>query len=161
MMKKVILSTLVVGVAAVGAQAAEETMKYRLITHRLDMTVVPASQAEGHILGVGTLRGVAVFEDGRLADKLYTVTFDYTNGEGDFHGYSTYTFLDGSTVSASFEGQSEAGDDGRVIRGTYKDMTGTGEFEGVSGTGEFVSQPGIPWEKGATLYDAQWTLDMP
>lgn len=154
------LLVLLVGLTTAPAEAAEQTLKFRLVTYALNVTAIPASNTEGHILGVGKFRGVAVFEDGGLADKLFTVSFDYTEGVGPFHGYSTYIFEDGSTIGARFDGTSEVGKNGRVIRGEYSVLTGTSRYEGVKGSGSFVSKP-VPWEEGAVLYDGEFKLTIP
>ena len=154
------LLVLLVGLTTSSAQAEEQTLKFRLVAHTLSITAIPASKTEGHIIGVGKFRGVAVFEDGRLADKVFTVSFEYTKGVGPFHGYSTYVFEDGSTIGARFDGTSEASKNGRVIRGEYSALTGTGRYEGVKGSGSFVSKP-VPWEEGAVLYDGEFKLTMP
>lgn len=147
-----------IGAVATGAVAEDQTLEFRLVTHGINLNVIPATETEGHVLGVGKMRGVAVFDDGRLADKVYSVSFDYTEGEGTCHGYSTYTFEDGSTIASSFECTSAAdAGGGRVIKGTYSDLTGTGQYEGVSGTGSFESRT-VSWEPGATLFDGEFKL---
>ena len=150
----------VVGLATTGAEAEEQVLKFRLVTHSVDMNVIPASKAEGHIIGVGKFRGVAVFEDGRIADKSFTSSFDYTKGLGPYHGYSTYTFEDGSTIRARFDGGAETGPDGRVSQGKYSELTGTGQYEGVTGSGWFKSKS-VPWEQGANLFDGEFKLSLP
>lgn len=159
--KRLISALALVALASISsADAAEKILKFRLVTYAVNVSVVPATATEGHVLGSGEMRGVAVFEDGRLADKAYTVAFDYTNGAGPFHGYATYTFEDGSSISARFDGKSVPGDSGRIISGDYTELVGTGDFEGVDGRGTFTSRPAA-LGKGATLYDGSFTLKMP
>jgi hypothetical protein len=157
----VIAPVLLVGLTTTRAEAEEQTLKFRLVSHKVNATVIPATETEGHILGVSKWRGVAVFEDGRLANKVYTLSFDYMNGLGPFHGYSTYTFEDGSTIRAQLDGVAEAGTDGRrVVRGEYSALTGTGQYEGVKGSGWFKSKP-VPWDQDTALYDNEFKLTMP
>ncbi|MDJ0950651.1 MAG: hypothetical protein QNJ94_17195 [Alphaproteobacteria bacterium] len=151
---------LVVALATTGAEAEEQVLKFRLVTHSVEMKVIPASKAEGHIIGVANSRGVAIFEDGRIADKSFTSSFDFTKGLGPYHGYSTYTFEDGSTIRARFDGGAETTPDGRVSRGEYSELTGTGQYEGVMGTGWFQSKF-VPWEQGANLFDGEFKLSLP
>ncbi|NIR27768.1 MAG: hypothetical protein GWN84_00185 [Gammaproteobacteria bacterium] len=114
--------------------AAEETLKYRLITRNIDMKVVEASQTEGQVLGLATAHGVAIFEDGQIANKKYTFAFDYSKGVGTFHGYSTYTFQDGSSITARFEGDETARGEGTVVKGVYTISSGTSKYAGAKGT---------------------------
>lgn len=149
-----------VGTASTSVDAKEQLLKFRLVTHSLETNAIPASNAEGHLLGVGKFRGVAIFDDGRLADKSFTVSFDYTKGIGPYHGYSIYTFEDGSTIVARFDGNAKAGPDGRRSRGEYSDLIGIGTFEGVQGGGWFESRSS-PWEQGASLFDGEFALTLP
>jgi hypothetical protein len=151
---------LLVGLATYSAEAAEQTLKFRLVAYAMEISTIPATESEGHVLGIGEMRGAAIFEDGRLADKTYTLAFEYTKGTGKFHGYSTYTFEDGSSISARFDGTSEADAKGRVIEGEYSELTGTGQYEGVKGSGSFKSRA-VAWKKGATLYDGEFKLMLP
>lgn len=144
---------------AQAAIAAEETLKFRLITRNVDMKVVEASQIEGQVLGVATAHGVAIFEDGRIANKEYTFAFDYNKGLGTFHGYSTYTFQDGSSISARFEGDESARGEGTVVKGVYTILSGTSKYAGAKGTGKFVSTQ-EPWDK-TELYNAELHIVLP
>ena len=53
--------------------------------------------------------GVAFFKDGRVAAKEFVVSSDLRKGSGPIRGYSTYTFDDGSSITASFTGEFKEG----------------------------------------------------
>lgn len=129
--------------------AEEEALKFRLITRTVNSTFVDAPDAEGRKLGVSQNAGVAIFEDGRIADKQFVFTMDNRGAEGDYAGYSTYTFRTGDSLTLSFEGG--WGPDG--AGGDYKVLSGTGAYEGASGRGRFdpVKEP---W-KNASLWDVK------
>ena len=149
------LTVALVGVTFANAKADEHALNFRLITHRIEMKVVEAPDAEGHTLGTGNFKGVAVFEDGRIADKTFVLSFDATNGAGTGIGYSTYAFLDGSSITARFEYKDEAD----VSTGQYTVLGGAGQYEGAKGTGWF-KQVEEPWD-GASLFDGGFELTLP
>lgn len=135
-------SVLTIGSAA----AQEETLKFRLVTRMINATFVEAP-VEGHSLGAGQWAGVAIFEDGRLADKQFVMTMDNGGAEGSYSGYSIYTFQNGDTLTLKFTGGWGADRDG----GDYEVVSGTGAYEGATGTGRFDAIE-EPWDR-ANLYD--------
>lgn len=139
----------------VTASAGELTLKFRLITHNIDVNVVEAPDSEGHVIGAASAKGSAVFEDGRFADKTYVYSFDMTKGVGSGHGYSVYSFVDGSGITVSFDYVANA--DG--VRGDYVVLAGAGEYAGAEGSGWFESVE-VPWQ-GASLYNGAFELVVP
>ena len=146
------LAALVAGAVIGDATAEEQSLAFQLITHRIDMNVVDAPDAEGHKLGLGNYKGVAVFEDGRIADKTFVFSFDGNNSIG----YSRYTFLDGSSIALSFKSSEDETD---ITIGEYTVLSGTGQYEGVTGTGSFKELED-PWD-GASLFDGRFELTLP
>lgn len=144
---------MVTGTGAVLADGHELT--FQLVVHSIDMKVVEAPDAKGHILGTGNFKGVAVFADGDIADKTFVFSFDETDGVGTGHGYSTYTFVDGSSITARFDDVSGGDSPG----GDYEVLSGTGRFEGATGTGWYKAAD-HPWD-GASFYDGAFSLDLP
>lgn len=139
--------------AGTGAAFADgHEFTFQLVVHSIDMKVVEAPDAEGHILGTGNFKGVAVFADGGIADKTFVFSFDETDGVGTGFGYSTYTFLDGSSITARFDDVSGSG-------GDYEVLSGTGRFEGATGTG-WYKPTDHPWD-GASFYDGAFSLELP
>ena len=146
-LKVVIFTFVLTVILPIGSTAAEEeTLKFRLITRLVNGTFVDAP-VEGHSVGAGQYAGVAVFEDGRLADKQFVLNMDDRGAEGSYSGYSTYTFLNGDTLTLKFTGGWGPDRNG----GDYEVVSGTGAYEGATGTGRFDAVE-EPWEK-ASLYD--------
>ena len=86
------------------AFAGEQHLEFKLVTRWVNPTVVEAPNIEGQTMSASKAVGVAYFKDGRVASKDFIVTADLHNGSGPLKGYSTYTFEDGSTITASFTG---------------------------------------------------------
>ena len=128
------------------AAAEEETLKFRLITTGGDETTVEAPNMEGRSLSSGQYRGVAVFEDGRIAFKEWVGASDSGGAEGSFFGYSTYTFQNGDSLILKYTGG--WGADGLV--GEYEVLSGTGAYEGATGTGRFTAAE-EPWDNANLL----------
>ena len=99
--------------------------------------------------------GVAFFKDGRVASKDFIITADFRNGSGPFKGYSTYTFEDGSTITASFTGERKPGE----AHGIYTIVSGTGTYADATGTGSFDSVP--TKFKDAILYNGKFDVKTP
>lgn len=141
--------------AVQSAAADDETIGFRLITHPIETTTLMAPELEGHVIGIMDAKGSAVFDDGRMADKTFVYSFDLDKGIGSGHGYSVYSFVDGSSISARFDTTVNA--DG--VLGIYTVLGGTGIYDGVSGTGSFRNAS-HPWD-GASLFDGEFTLVLP
>ncbi len=110
---------------------------------------------EGESVGAGEYAGVAVFEDGRLANKEFVLSMDNKGAEGAHSGYSTYTFENGDSLTMSFSGGWNANRGG----GDYQILSGTGAYEGATGTGSFDAVENS-WEN-ADLYDGILTVMKP
>jgi hypothetical protein len=142
------LIALAVSVLMIGNVAAQdETLNGRLITRIVNATFVDAPGVEGRSVGGGQYAGIAVFDDGRLADKQFVLLMDNGGAEGSYSGYATYTFQNGDALTLRFTG----GWDPDGQSGDYEVLSGTGAYEGATGTGRFVAVKD-PWKK-ATLYD--------
>ncbi len=120
------------------AFAGEQVLEFKFVTMPIDVKVVQAPNIEGRTLSAGTLRGVAFFKDGRVAIKDFIGESDLLKGEGSYKGYSTYTFEDGSSITASYTAQSAAS---TGFHGAYTILSGTGAYAGATGTGSFDGLP--------------------
>ena len=138
------------------AFAEEMRLSFKLVVSPMEMNTIEPANLEGMMVGLGKYTGVAYFDDGRIASKDFLFNFDYEKGAGPFFGYSTYTFDDGSMITARFDG---VNDPSKPLHGDYTVLAGTGVFEGASGSGTFDAVDN-PWE-GANLLDGEFVLTMP
>ena len=119
------------------AFAGEQVLEFKLATRLVNPTVLEAAYIEGQSMMASKAVGVAYFKDGRVASKDFIVTLDLRNGSGPYKGYSTYTFEDGSSITASFTGERKGGES----HGIYTIVSGTGIYSNATGTGSFDSVP--------------------
>ena len=155
------LRGILIGAAAVVATssiafAGEQKLEFKLVTRLVNpTTALEAANIEGQTMIVSKAVGVAYFKDGRVASKDFIVTLDLRSGSGPYKGYSTYTFEDGSSITASFTGERKAGES----HGIYTIVSGTGTYANATGTGSFDS---IPTKfKDAILYDGKFDVKTP
>lgn len=136
--------------------ASEQELAFQLVTHAIDVKTEKISEIDGQVVSSGRYAGAAVFADGRIANKEFTFSFDFKKGAGPFYGYSTYMFLDGSSLVMRFEGTLEPG---KPMLGRYTVISGTGIYQGATGTGQF-EKVDDPWER-ANLYKGVLRISTP
>lgn len=151
----VFLSGVALVFAASTAQAGEQVLEFKLVTKPIDYKVTEAANIEGQSVASGKLFGVAFFKDGRVAVKDFVSSADLLKGSGSILGYSTYTFEDGSSITARYTGSVK---DGRT-KGEYTILSGTGAYANATGMGSFESVPAA--FKGAGLYDGKFIVKTP
>jgi hypothetical protein len=142
--------------APTAACAGEQVLEFKFVTMPIDVKVVQAPNIEGRTLSAGTLRGAAFFKDGRVAVKDFIGESDLLKGEGSFKGYSTYTFEDGSSITASYT--AERGSAG--LHGVYAILSGTGAYAGATGTGSFDGLP-AKFTPNAFLFNGKFDVKTP
>jgi hypothetical protein len=154
------LCGMLVGAAAVVASssfafAGEQTLEFKLVVKTLDPLVLQAANVEGQTMTASKAFGVAFFKDGRVAVKDFIGSSETRNGSGPMRGFSTYTFEDGSSITASYVGDYK---DGKA-HGDYTILSGTGAYANATGTGSFDSVPAK--FKGAGLLDGKFVIKTP
>ena len=98
------------------ASAQSSTTKFRAINHITKMEMVPAGDEKGHVVGILTRGGLALFENGEVANQTAVLVFDATLGKGGVYDtYSTITFEDGSSWVTKTKGSMERTPDQKRI----------------------------------------------
>lgn len=143
-------------------EAAEQTLGYDLVVHVSDLQVVPVPGQDGHVVGIAAFDGIAIFDDGRIANHQYAGSFDFIDGEGTFHGYALWAFEDGSRLTSSYVGEAKATASGISLEGRHGDLAGTGSFSGATGEGSFTGSRIDHLETGGdTHHRGELTMTLP
>lgn len=136
--------------------ALAETTNFTVISHVTDIKVMPSAIKEAPTGILLKRRGVKT--DGNGEKSLYQmecVAFKHED-RTDAHGFTLYTFEDGSTQVLQWEitMKDENGDGLNEGKGKGNYISGTGRFEGIKGTAEFEAKYLTPYapDKG-TLGD--------
>jgi hypothetical protein len=116
----VFLSGVALVFVASTALAGEQVLEFKLVTKPIDYKVTEAANIEGQVVGSGKMFGVAFFKDGRTAVKDFVASADLLKGSGPIYGYSTYTFEDGSSITARYAGSVKEG----RAKGEYTILSG-------------------------------------
>jgi hypothetical protein len=153
-----IRTTLMVGFLFGGsvATAAEKTLDFQLVTKLTDPRAIEAPNVPNQMITQSKAFGVGIFKDGRIAVKDFVAVSDLNKGVGSMYGYSTYTFDDGSTITAHFTADFKAN---QPVHGEYKILSGTGTYTGATGTGTMDSVPNQ--FKGANLFNIKLKVMTP
>jgi hypothetical protein len=134
----------------------EQSLTFSLVTRALDVRTEKVAAVDGAVVSVGRFGGAAVFSDGRIANKEFVFAYDFRKGAGPFFGYSTYTFVDGSSLSMHFDGVLTPG---KPMLGKYTVLSGTGAYAGATGGGHF-EKVDDPWD-AANLYKGSLRIVTP
>jgi hypothetical protein len=132
----------------VAAMAGDQALKFKLVTFYA-----------GEKDGVSHSVGVTIAPDGTTLGTKDFTTKDGPDGKGT--GHSTYNFQGGS-VTADFVYGVDGNATGGKVQGTYKILSGTGEYLGATGTGAFSGKWGdMSPLKGAGLYNVELDVRTP
>jgi hypothetical protein len=130
-------------------QAMAETLSSQGFVHVTKAEMIPIADVEGHAITLGVREGATRFENGDWAWVKATSTGDFIKGAGPFDQYTTFRFLDGSTLTVHTKGMVEATPQGVASAAKWAGdiIHGTGRFQGIKGT---VTTSGkmLPPEKG-------------
>jgi hypothetical protein len=153
----VVLAALMVGYFSCSSAAvAEKTLEFKLVVKLYDQKALEAPNVPGQMVTESKAFGVGIFKDGRIAAKDFIVVSDLNKGVGSMYGYSTYTFDEGSTITARFTIDLKPN---QPVHGEYKILSGTGAYAGATGTGSMDS---IPHQfKGANLWNIKLNVSTP
>jgi hypothetical protein len=136
--------------------AAEKTLEFKLIVKQFEPRALEAPDVPNQIITQSKAFGVGIFKDGRIAAKDFAVVSDLNKGVGSMYGYSTYSFDEGSTITARFTAEFKAN---QPVHGEYKILSGTGAYAGATGTGTLDS---IPHQfKGANMFNIRLNVTTP
>ena len=129
---------LAIGILFLGSvpQVNADTLKLKAFNQPTKQEAIPIADVEGHVSSLQVREGVAVFENGDWAwQKIVQIT-DGIKGNSSLESYSTYTFLDGATITIRSRGTVEANPQGVLTAAKINsDITGgTGRFQGIKGT---------------------------
>jgi hypothetical protein len=143
--------------------AESVTLDYHLVVHVSEVHQVDIPGQPGHTMGSASFRGIAIFDDGRIAQHWYAGGFDFVDGAGDFHGYARWVFDDGSELHSRYVGVAEAQPAGGItFEGSHSAVTGSGIYEGVEGEGRFEGRRIDYLEEGGETYQrGQLELELP
>jgi hypothetical protein len=137
------------------AFAGEQVLEFKLVTYRVEPKVLEAPNIEGQTITASKGFGVAYFKDGRVAVEDFIFSTEVRQDSGPLRGYGTFTFDDGSTITASFTGEFKEG----LANGVYAILSGTGAYANATGTGSFDGiRTGF---KGARLHNGKFDVKTP
>jgi hypothetical protein len=126
---------------ATEAVAGEQILEFKFVVKKIDMKTDVDINTSCRGLATGNWFGVAYFKDGRVAVKDFVASPD---GE---QGCSTYTFEDGSSITASYS------------HGKYTILSGTGLYAKATGTGSFDAIK--DFKDGASLLTGKFNVNTP
>ena len=150
-MKKFLVLLLPVLVFVVPARADSITEKFRIINHVTRFETMNPEDEKGHVIGILTRSGLALFEDGQIGNQSAMIVFDMVSGKsGSFETYTTITLEDGSGWIAKTNGKMSRTPDGKrlLTKQAGEIVRGTGKYEGIKGTIAFEGVGYGPTEVG-------------
>jgi hypothetical protein len=138
---------------AARARAADLTLSYQAIVHATEVHQIAVEGRPDHAIGIAAFRGLAIFEDGRIANHWYAGHFEFDKQSGPIAGQALWVFEDGSTLRASYAGKATAANGGGIsFSGRHSAVAGTGAYEGASGGGSFEGRRVDHLQDGGDTY---------
>jgi quercetin dioxygenase-like cupin family protein len=124
---------------AIGAGATGDALHVTTELTSPDRRLMTAGPNGTKVYGWNHLVGTATV-DGQTVGVDLLGAVNYTNGNGPFSGFVTFTFPDGSTLATSMQGATKASSDTKnaTFLATMGVIGGTGKYEKMTGTGTFA-----------------------
>lgn len=136
------------------------TLSYQAIVHTAEVHQIAVEGRPDHAIGIAAFRGLAIFDDGRIANHWYAGHFEFEKQSGPIAGQALWVFEDGSTLRASYAGKAIAADGGGIsFTGQHSAIAGTGAYDRASGSGTFEGRRVDHLEDGGDTYYSG-TLDL-
>ena len=145
----VFAAAIIFALGIVSSFAWAEDINFTIDSYVTKVETIPLADAEGHVLMLGERRGVANFEDGRVAAYHTSYTCDVSKGMGPCEGYSDLTFMDKSQAFSKWKltVRIPEGKKMPALEGTGSWNKGTGEYEGIQGDFSFSGYYITPYNK--------------
>jgi hypothetical protein len=99
-----------------------------------------------------------------VATYLIRCTWDYINWQGTNQGYVQYTYEDGSTTVAKFQGALTRVEGRTLLKSKGEYIKGTGRFKGIQGHYSYSGKSITPYSKetkGDTYAEVTATYTLP
>ena len=128
--------------------ANAEDVEYQLLTYLVRVDFIPVPDVDKHAIGIFERRGVAIFKNGETAAYHTRGTWDFIDGNGQFTGYTTLTYKDGSMTISKYSGN-QIQESGKLasMKGNGEYIKGTGKYEGIQGNVSFSGDYVTPYGK--------------
>jgi hypothetical protein len=144
--------------------ANAETMKCKTVGVTLKIERVAVDDEDEHTLGMQTIEGLAIFDNGEIARTKVKAIIDRTKSSGFLAiAYFTYVFDDGATIVVKLDRRGIIDEKGVASTKVVSEIKkGTGRFAGIKGT---VFGPGknysVQGEAVKSFNDFTFTYTLP
>jgi hypothetical protein len=141
-----------------------ETMKCKAVGVTLNMERVTVDDEEGHTLGLQTIEGLAIFDNGEVARTKIKAIVDLTKSSGFLAiAYFSFYFDDGATIVLKLDRRGIIDEKGVASTKVVSEIKkGTGRYAGIKGT---ATGPGknfsVQGEAVKSFNDLTFTYTLP
>lgn len=142
-----IVAVLMAALVFIPSELRAEEMNFTVNSYVTKMESIPIADAEGHAFVLAERRGLATFDDGRVAAYHTSYICDISNGIGSCEGYSDLTFMDKSKTFSKWKLNAEVpgGKQPPKHKGKGSFTKGTGKYEGIEGNLSFYGYYVTPY----------------
>jgi len=141
-----------------------ETMKCKAVGVTLNMERVIVDDENGHTLGLQTIEGLAIFDNGEVARTKIKAIVDLTKSSGFLAiAYFSFYFDDGATIVLKLDRRGIIDEKGVASTKVVSEIKkGTGRYAGIKGT---ATGPGknfsVQGEAVKSFNDLTFTYTLP